>query len=378
MAAAPASAWTRVTTDALMLGIVHMLVDAAALYVIFTDVSRRGGDAVGILALVVLYNCLAFGGQFLAGLIADRWRCYRGMAVVGAVLVTVALPLAAGATLPGVIVVGVGNALFHVGAGAFVLRESGTRATESGVFVGPGALGVCAGIWLGLHGVPARFVIVGLLAAGIPLLWLAARRRSGEVTLPRVRGGTLAVVAIAAVFLLASVFVRSLGGGTVAGAWRGVSEPVMIGLAVAACGGKMVGGFVADRVGWGTSSALALLVSAPLISLLVNDATFALVGMLVFQMTMPVTLKAMHHVLPSRPGLAFGIPCGALLLGALPGLLGYGGLISAWPRVLGLTLLSAVLVVAGLALVARAGGSVGPARELLARLYSRGSMTSGA
>jgi hypothetical protein len=131
-------------------------------------------------------------------------------------------------------------------------------------------------------------------------------------------------------------------------------------------------------VGWGTSSALALLVSAPLISLLVNDATFALAGMLVFQMTMPVTLKAMHHVLPSRPGLAFGIPCGALLLGALPGLLGYGGLISAWPRVLGLTLLSAVLVVAGLVLVARAGGSVGPARELLARIYSRGSISSGA
>jgi hypothetical protein len=66
------------------------------------------------------------------------------------------------------------------------------------------------------------------------------------------------------------------------------------------------------------------------------------------------------------------------LLGALPGLLGYGGLISAWPRVLGLTLLSAVLVVAGLVLVARAGGSVGPARELLARIYSRGSISSGA
>ncbi len=371
--------WTRVTTDALLLGVVHMLVDTASLYVIFADVSRQGGDAGGILLLVVLYNSLAFGGQAPLGAVADRWRCYRKMGVAGALLAAVALPLAAWTALAGVIVVGIGNAMFHVGAGGLVLRESGDRATESGVFVGPGALGVCAGIWLALHGVPARWVIVGLLLAGVPLAWAASRSRGGSgVPLPRLRGGAAALVAVVALCLLASVFVRSLGGGTVAGVWRGVSEPVMIGLAVAACGGKMLGGFVADRVGWGTSSGLALLISAPLISLLVNDATFALVGMVVFQMTMPVTLKAMHHLLPTRPGLAFGIPCFALLLGALPGLLGYAGYYDSWPRVLGLTLVSAVLVIGGLVGVARLGGSLGPGRELLARVHSRGSMSSGA
>jgi len=377
MTAARAAPWTRVTTDALLLGGVHLLVDAASLFVIFFDVSRGAGDAGSILTLVVLYNSLAFGGQIPAGLVADRWRCYPAMGVVGAVAVSAALLLAAATPQVGVVAVGIGNAMFHVGAGAHVLRASGDRATESGVFVGPGALGVAAGIALGFHGVPARLPLAALVLVCAPLVALAARDRGRQVALPRVRGGALALAALAAGLLLASVFVRSLGGGTVAGAWRGVSEPVMIGLAVAACGGKMFGGFLADRVGWGTSSGLALLVSAPLISLLVNDATFALVGMLVFQLTMPVTLKAMHHLLPSRPGLAFGIPCGALLLGALPGLLGYGGVISAWPRVLGLTLVSAALVVAGLALVARLGGSVGPGRELALRLYSRGSISAG-
>ncbi len=375
----PTPVWTRVTTDALLLGVVHLLVDTASLYLIFTDVARAGSTADEILGMVVLYNSLAFGGQMFAGLVADRWRCYRTMGAVGALLAATALLASMGSAYTGVIVIGVGNALFHVGAGAFVLRESGDRATESGVFVGPGALGVCAGIWLGLHQVPARFAIIGLLLVALPLLWFAARSRGGvTVPLPRIPRGVTWLAGIAAVGLLCSVFVRSLGGGTVAGAWRGVSEPVMIGLALAACGGKMLGGFVADRVGWGTSSGVALLISAPLISLLVNDATFALIGMLVFQMTMPVTLKAMHHLLPTRPGLAFGIPCAALLLGALPGLLGHGPLISPWPRVLALTLLSALLVVGGLVLLARAGGSVGPARELLGRLYSRGSISSGA
>jgi hypothetical protein len=69
--------------------------------------------------------------------------------------------------------------------------------------------------------------------------------------------------------------------------------------------------------------------------------------MLLLQSTTPLTVKAIHAVIPSRPGVAFGAPSAALLLGSLPGLLG------AWlhpvrPALLGATLLSAVAVVAGL------------------------------
>ena len=375
--AAPA-VWTRVTTGTLALGGVHALVDAASGYVIFADLGHAALPRSEVIALVVLYTALAFGGQAPAGLVADRWRCYRGMAIAGVLLAALALPVATFSALAGVVVVGIGNALFHVGAGAHVLRVSGDRATESGVFVGPGAVGLAAGIWFGLHGVPVRYAIAVLLLGSGPVLASVARSRVGATPLPRLRSGMATVAVIAAACLLASVFVRSLGGGTVAWAWRGVSEPVLMGLALAACCGKMAGGFVADRVGWATSSALALVIAAPLISLLVDHAAFALAGMVLFQMTMPVTLKAMHHLLPQRPGLAFGIPCAALLLGALPGLLGLGGVVSAWPRVLGLTLLSLPLVVAGLVLLVRLGGAGGPRPDPLLRRYSRGSISSGA
>ena len=91
------------TTDALLLGGVHLLVDAASLFVIFFDVSRGAGDAGSILTLVVLYNSLAFGGQIPAGLVADRWRCYPAMGVVGAVAVSAGLLLAAASPLVGVV-----------------------------------------------------------------------------------------------------------------------------------------------------------------------------------------------------------------------------------------------------------------------------------
>jgi cation transport ATPase len=74
------------------------------------------------------------------------------------------------------------------------------------------------------------------------------------------------------------------------------------------------------------------------------------VGMLLLQVTTPLTLKALHRLLPERPGLAFGIPSTALLLGAAPGLADVW-VLPMWPALLAATLLSAVVVVAGLRLL---------------------------
>jgi hypothetical protein len=49
-----------------------------------------------------------------------------------------------------------------------------------------------------------------------------------------------------------------------------------------------------------------------------GDLWLALPGLLIFQATMPVTLAAMMHLFPTRPGLGFGILCVALVSGSLP------------------------------------------------------------
>jgi hypothetical protein len=78
--------------------------------------------------------------------------------------------------------------------------------------------------------------------------------------------------------------------------------------------------------------------------------------MLLLQTTMPLTLKAVHRVLPDRPGLAFGMASAALVVGAGPGLL------SAWPLadgplLLGAVWLSAAALVAGLRLAPAAAAA---------------------
>ncbi len=345
---------------ALALGGIHALVDAAGGFIVFRDVVPWADARADVITAVLIYNTLAFAGQVPAGWLVDRLRAYRAATAAGVALAAAALFLSPWHLPTGIVLVATGNAFFHVGAGGRVLACSGDRATESGVFVGPGAVGLCAGIWLGGHDVPARFLLAGLLLGASPLLTRVAAAPTPEApSLPRVPRAALVVALACAACLLASVVVRALVGGTVTGAWRGVSTDVLVLLAVAACAGKVLGGFAGDRFGWLPASVVALLVSAPLVSVLVRFPAGAVAGMLVFQMTMPVTLKAVHHLLPGRPALAFGIPCLALLLGTLPALLGWH-LVEGWPLVLAMVLVSAALVALGLRLLARAGASAGP------------------
>jgi FSR family fosmidomycin resistance protein-like MFS transporter len=357
--------WTGLTTSALQLGAVHALVDLASGFLIFKQLGRTTLDYRTVVMLVVLYNSLAFGLQVPLGLLVDRARAYRSSSVAGVLLAAAALLVAPRAIFAAIVVVGVGNALYHLGAGGQVLDASGERATESGVFVGPGAAGLCAGILLGVRQVRCDWAVAVALVACVPLLVGLARtveRQHAPTVLPRIEARLLVVAGLSAACLFGSVTVRSLVGGAVAGSWRGVSLPVTIALAVAACAGKMTGGALSDRIGWATTSVAALLVSLPLVSILATTPAAAIVGMLFFQMTMPVTLKAVHNVLPTRPALAFGVPCLALLLGALPDLLGHGQLLRPATVVAVLVAVSTLLVAAGLWLLGRAGAHVGPTR----------------
>ena len=62
----------------------------------------------------------------------------------------------------------------------------------------------------------------------------------------------------------------------------------------------------------------ALLLSLLFIVLGKYGFGFACCGMMLFQMTMPITLSAVYRMFPGRPGWSFGLCCLALVAGALP------------------------------------------------------------
>lgn len=115
----------------LILGLAHGVGDGAAGFLLGGLPSRAPIEQVAL--LVLLYNALAFGGQPLAGMLADIAGRPRAAATGGLLLLCAALA-ASEASLAATLMAGLGSALFHVGGGALALRATQGRAAGPGLF----------------------------------------------------------------------------------------------------------------------------------------------------------------------------------------------------------------------------------------------------
>lgn len=332
---------------ALILGVFHLLVDAATV----TVTLRMAGPlvAAAVFAWVLTYDFVAFALQPALGWAQDRWLGPRMVMLAGLLLTVLAVgaaELVPTATAMAVVLAGLGNAGFHLGAGAHVLRLGLDRAAPVGLMVAPGALGLGFGIWFGrtstgplwLVGLP---VLVALILVATRFADHPARLRSGSRLGERYlrRPGPDLVVAVVALLMI-SVAIRALVGGAAALGYE-AGTGLLVGLSVVAFGGKALGGLLADRFGWVRVTVIALLASAPLLAHAYADPAVLLVGLLLFQMTMPVTLVAVARLLPDRLATAFGLCCLALFLGGLPAMAAWGTELRAKPLLAVWILLSA-------------------------------------
>ncbi len=296
-------------------GLVHAIVDATTVSVVFTAIGVHSLTPEAAFRLVVGYDVLAFASQALIGVVADRLRAPRAFALAGvtiAALSLAALPVHAVAAM---LLAGLGNALFHVGGGSLSLAIEPGRAAAAGIFVGPGALGLAFGLWVGHRHAAFPFAPFSLaIVAALAVLALVRVPPRPYDALPE--GATPRGGVVLAALLLFSIAVRAFVG--LAGCHAcPKSASLAIGLAVAGFSGKAIGGLVADRVGWISTGAGALLVSAPILAFGTAHLAAMVAGMFLFQMTMPVTLAGLMLLFPRRPAFVFGIACVALVAGAL-------------------------------------------------------------
>jgi MFS transporter, FSR family, fosmidomycin resistance protein len=339
---------------ALEMGGLHALVDCGCGAVIYAEVAAGRMPQEVLLFFVLTYNLLAFGLQWALGWMSDLRGTYRAAAASGAWLVAAAVLVRSSSPWAAAALAGLGNAAFHIGvAGALLPRASG-RALEAGLFVGPGALGIFSGVWLGAHVIDWHVVMFPLLvAAGARLLFLIPPKTAapnfsadfGEnfrearnspavwakgcakvrllgrlrhlLESVRINRASAVVLAVVLCALFFSTLIRGVVAGVVVGHWRSSAMAGLL-MAVAACTGKCLGGWAADRFGWQRTGTIALVASAPFIVAGMHSLALGVCGLLLFQMTMAVTLAGMYQAMPRWPALAFGLPSLALALGMLP------------------------------------------------------------
>ena len=326
-------------------GIIHAAVDASTVMTIFTTRVVHDLRPYDIALIVLTYDLIAFGGQTPFGFLIDKLRRCRDAAALGLVFCILGIVFLRIEPITAMIFAAVGNALFHVGAGALSLHVHEGRATPPGLFVAPGALGLAIGSYMGKGGFDITWPF--FIVLGISLIVTLAMKPpeipyKSPPKMPKVSRPILIVV-----LLLFSVFVRSLVGRAGGYAFPKLPE-VMFAAAAAAFAGKAIGGVIADRVGWIEVSVGALLISAPLIAFGGANATMVIIGLFIFQMTMPVTLVAVAALMPGRPAFAFGLNCLAYIAGFLMTTLPSVKALYTQPLFLGLILLSALTVYLGL------------------------------
>lgn len=301
----------------------HLLVDAVCALAMFGHF-LSGEDGRFYL---LIYNFCAFALQMPIGALLDilcarRQRSCHWMTLtaVAGVLCTIA------GTVTHPAVLGIGNALFHVGGGMGTIaedRERQWRGRGLGVFVAPGALGLYLGTLLAKSGAAQA----GLWAAYVLMTGFCAvllyRQRAGargEVCHCAGKYGTGQEGTASAFWLAACCFavviLRSYIGMTVRFPWKTTLMSGVLGV-LAVVFGKAAGGFLAARCGYLRIAGISL-TAAAVCYLFSDTLPLGIAALFLFNMTMPVTLYLLIDSFPQMPGFAFGLLTFALFLGFLP------------------------------------------------------------
>ncbi|MCL2140367.1 MAG: hypothetical protein FWH42_01615 [Dehalococcoidia bacterium] len=294
--------------------IAHFSVDFACAFLVFRFIAGSPNADVSVL----LYNFCAFALQMPIGIAADKLNRNNLIAVLGCVLVGFAFALV---TFPilAVIVIGTGNALFHIGGGIDVLNISQKKLGALGVFVSPGALGIYWGAIVGKgSGFPAFLIPLAIVAiAGLMLLTRKLNRMAyftnSTFSISEVGNKTI-ILAVFCLFMV--VCLRSFTGLSTHFSWQDSGGWATV-LVLAVVLGKTMGGFASDRFGVIATAGVSL-GAAGLFFLFPAFPLTGIAAVLLFNMTMPITLWAMTKLLPGAKGGAFGLLTFALFIGFLP------------------------------------------------------------
>ena len=303
----------------LLWGLLHGCNDFAAGFML-ANYTLTHNNADGLL-LIVVYSILGFGGQLPIGFWVDHRKQIKPFSSASLTLLPLAIFTYFISAEAGIILSGLASAFVHVTGGVIcLLPEPGGKVHDNkmgpmGLFTAPGVLGLTLGGLLGQYGtwqlaiIAAMILPVGILItrSKLPLYQQQPQKESELDTHDWLMLG-----------ILLTMCFRSFIFDVINHVAHDFENGILI-VGISAFTGKVMGGFIADRIGWKKFVYISLPIALLLFQFGKENIYALAFGIACLQSSVPVTLLLMGRSLPLYPATASALSLGvSVALAGLP------------------------------------------------------------
>jgi len=292
--------------------ICHFIVDfLCALFIVNLLVNLNNTHNYWI--AILLYNFFAFAFQVPLGIVIDKLKIKNYIGISGITLISLVFLLCFENIILNAIILGLGNALFHLEGGINIYQISDKKYALNGIFVSSGALGIFLGMNLRLTIMWLPFFLIIL---AIILLFVVSEFIQENYKVKKNNKYNKKYIALIVLLIGISIIVRSIVGTVLVYSWKITFTQGLI-FSIGIVLGKFLGGILADEFGINKIINISFVLSGIALLLGYNYSFFGYLGILIFNLPMAITLNMLENILENKIGLAVGLNTMFLFIGFL-------------------------------------------------------------
>jgi predicted MFS family arabinose efflux permease len=294
-------------------GLLHGINDLVAGFILAHYTLQQ--DYSSSFLYITLYAIIGFGGQLPVGFWLDSSKQIKPFAQASLILLPIAA-LTAFISLPAAIIIsGISSAFVHVTGGAICLQVHNNKTGPLALFTAPGVLGLTAGSVIGQFTL-WPLAIIGAIA--IITGWIISKTELPTYSAPEKKQSELDSHDFIMLTILLLMCFRSFLYDVINYSAEYFEDGVLY-IGLSAFAGKIIGGFIADKIGVKKFIYISMVIALLLFQFGKENIYTLCVGVACLQSSVPVTLLLMSRSLPLNPATATALTLGtSIALAGLP------------------------------------------------------------
>lgn len=267
---------------------------------------------------ITLYNVIAFGGQYLVAIILEKKNDIKKFLVFAYLLNITAISIFIFTPVFAILFAGVASAIYHVAGGTYCAANN--KSVNIGIFAAPGVAGLITGgylAWRSFNIIPILLPISIIFLFILLKMKIENRLIQKNQSVPEKQKHSIDDHDIIMMLLLIIISLRSVTWNI----FQLIHENNyrwLAAIAIAAVIGKVVGGWLADKIGWRLYALSSAIIATPLITFFRKEILLFCIGVGLLQSGIPATTSLLISSLKGKTAKAIALSFGsAIILGSV-------------------------------------------------------------